>query len=271
MFKHKYLITSQLRDRHVYLASSQYLNRFLELIERIVNFEVCLINYPINQLHIESQCRNPNWLPVLTIAFTAFSLYVEHCQYQRTARRTQNKNNIHMYIKKNKTKLKLKHISAYIAHVNSLSKNGELQMYFQVLLKRNRMRGTFPDVVRTPKTNRKARQKWKNENWCHKKKITNKQTSENIYKPIRGEGENNKNGRSFYFILHAVDLAASSIAASASVFPSPTTTSNSNTNSNNISEYNGNCIMCSDLNRINARLYIEILRIRSVCQHKNIS
>lgn len=69
-----------------------------------------------------------------------------------------------MYIKKNKTKLKLKHISAYIAHVNSLSKNGELQMYFQVLLKRNRMRGTFPDVVRTPKTNRKARQKWKNEN-----------------------------------------------------------------------------------------------------------
>lgn len=71
---------------------------------------------------------------------------------------------------------------------------------------------------------------------------------------------------------HAVDLAASSIAASASVFPSPTTTSsrNSNSNSNNISEYNGNCIMCSDLNRINARLYTEILRIRSVCQYENI-
>lgn len=144
-------------------------------------------------------------------------------------------------------------------------------MYFQVLFKRNRMRGTFPDVVRTPKTSRKARPKWQNENWCHKKKITNKQTSDNIYKPIRGEGEENKNRRSFYFILHAVDLAASSIEASASVFPSPTTSSNINTNSNNISEYNGNCIMCSDLNRINARLYIEILRIRSVCQHKNIS
>lgn len=95
-----------------------------------------------------------------------------------------------------------------------------------------------------------------------KKKITNKQTSENIYKLIPGRRERERerdtmyyNKKWIYFILHAVDLAASSIVASASVFPP-----SSNNNNNNIREYSGNCIMCSDLNRINARSYICILK-----------
>lgn len=71
-----------------------------------------------------------------------------------------------------------------------------------------------------------------------KKKITNKQTSENIYKLIPGRSERERerdtmyyNKNWIYFILHAVDLAASSIVVSASVFPP-----SSNNNNNNIRE-----------------------------------
>lgn len=112
-----------------------------------------------------------------------------------------------------------------------------------------------PCCENTKKKKIKINEKWQNARIVTiKRKITNKQTSENIYKLIPGRRRKITIRKCFffYFILHAVDLAASSIVPSASVLPP----SSSNNNNNDInSEYSGNCIMCSDLNRINVHVH----------------
>lgn len=75
-------------------------------------------------------------------------------------------------------------------------------MFFQVLLKRNRMRGTF-HVARTQKK-KKINEKWQNARIVAiKRKITNKQTSENIYKLIPGAQEKDYNKKMFFLLLHS--------------------------------------------------------------------